>query len=107
MRYRRRCEMGTVEGMLNEMRKLLGTGESPPGSNHNFITQWWGADAPWCDMTVSYAADKSGNRAAVGHFSWTVQHAEFFRAAGRWHYGLAGIRPGDIIFFDWDGSGKI
>ncbi|MFC7484925.1 peptidoglycan-binding protein [Luedemannella flava] len=100
--------MGTAAGMVAAMRALLGTRESPPGSNHNFITTWYGFDGAWCDMTVSYAANQSGNLAAcMGKFAWTVAHAQAFKNAGRWHYGLGGIRSGDIVFFDWSGGGSI
>lgn len=100
--------MGSVEGMLAQMRKLIGTGENPPGSNNNFITDWYGFDDAWCDMTVSYAAAHSDNLSAVmGKFAWTVAHAKAFQSKNRWHYGLGGIRPGDIVFFDWNGSRSI
>jgi peptidoglycan hydrolase-like protein with peptidoglycan-binding domain len=100
--------MGSVEGMLSAARSLLGTGENPPGSNHNFITTWYGFDGAWCDMAVTYAAGHSDNLAAcMGRHAWTVEHAKAFQSAGRWHYGLGGIRAGDIVFFDWSGGGTI
>jgi len=96
--------MGTVQGMLTAMRGLLGLAEYPAGSNHNKVTQWYGVDAAWCDMAVSYAAAHSDNAAVVGRFAWTVAHAKWFRDRGRWHYGLGGVRAGDVVFFDWSGS---
>ncbi|HXM56527.1 MAG TPA: peptidoglycan-binding protein [Candidatus Dormibacteraeota bacterium] len=97
--------MGTVEGMLAQARALLGLGEDPPGSNHNKVTAWYGFDGAWCDMAISYEAGHSDNLAAcMGKFAYTVAHAEAFRAHGRWHYGLGGIRPGDVVFFDWSGT---
>lgn len=100
--------MGTVAGMLAEARKMLGLGEYPPGSNSNKVTDWYGFDGPWCDMAVSYMAAKSDNLSAImGKFAYTVAHAKAFRSAGRWHYGLGGIKPGDIVFFDWGGSGSV
>jgi peptidoglycan hydrolase-like protein with peptidoglycan-binding domain len=99
--------VGTVDSMLIACRNLLGTGEDTPGSNRNFVTDWYGFDSPWCDMAVSYAAAQSGNAGAVGHFAWTPSHAYWFRNAGRWHYGLGGARAGDVVFFDWSGSRSI
>jgi peptidoglycan hydrolase-like protein with peptidoglycan-binding domain len=100
--------MGSVAGMLAAARSLLGTGENPPGSNHNFITTWYGFDGAWCDMAVSYAAAHSDNLSAcTGKHAWTVEHATAFKNAGRWHYGLGGVRAGDIVFFDWSGGGTI
>ena len=96
--------MGTAAGMIAAARALLNTGENPPGSNHNFITVWYGFDGPWCDMSVSYEAAHSDNLAAVfGKFASTRAHAQEFQRRGRWHYGLGGARPGDIVFFDWSG----
>jgi peptidoglycan hydrolase-like protein with peptidoglycan-binding domain len=94
--------------MIAEARKLLGLKESPPGSNHNKVTEWYGVDAAWCDMAISYIAAHSDNLSAVmGKFAWTVAHAKAFRDASRWHYGLGGVRAGDVVFFDWGGSGSI
>jgi peptidoglycan hydrolase-like protein with peptidoglycan-binding domain len=100
--------MGTVAGMLTQARKLLGTKENPPGSNHNLVTTWYGFDGAWCDMSVSYEAGHSDNLSAMmGKFAYTVAHAQAFKTNGRWHYGLGGIRAGDIVFFDWSGGGNI
>lgn len=100
--------MGNVQGMLAAARKLLGTTEQPPGSNRNLVTRWYGFTGPWCDMAVSYAAGHSDNLTAMGgKFAYTVAHARAFQKKGRWHYGIGGIRPGDIVFFDWSGSRSI
>ena len=94
--------------MIEQARRLLGTAEHPPGSNHNHVTVWYGFDGPWCDMAVSFAAGHSGNLSAVfGKFAYTVDHAEAFRKRGRWHFGLGGARPGDVVFFDWSGTRSI
>lgn len=100
--------MGTVAGMIAQARALIGLGEYPPGSNHNKVTVWYGFDGPWCDMAISYEAAHSDNLPAVmGKFAYTVAHAEAFKAHGRWHYGLGGARPGDVVFYDWVGTGTI
>jgi hypothetical protein len=99
--------VGTAEGMLAAMRSLLGLGEER--QNVNRLTRWYAARhgeqyaaCPWCDIAVSWAAAESGNTAAVfGDHAWTVEHARAFQAAGRWRSGTAGIRPGDVVFFDW------
>ena len=100
--------MGNVAGMLAAARKLLGTTEHPPGSNHNQVTEWYGFNGPWCDMAVSYEAAHSDNLAAVfGKNALTTTHARAFQAHNRWHYGLGGARAGDIVFFDWSGKRAI
>jgi hypothetical protein len=101
--------MGTSTAMIEQARLLLGTGETPPGSNHNKITSWFGdGDVPWCDIAITYEAAHSHNLAAVcGRFAYTVAHARAFQERGRWHYGLGGARPGDVVFFDWSGRRAI
>ena len=97
--------MGTAAGMIEQARLLLGLGEEPPGSNHNRVTKWYGIDAPWCNMAISFEAGHSANLDAIGgKFAWTVGHARSFQKRGRWHYGLGGVRPGDVVFIDWSGT---
>lgn len=100
--------MGSREGMLDQMRALLGLGEYPPGSNRNKVTEWYPMVGPWCDMAISYAAAHSDNLSAVGgRYAYTVWHAQKFQSMGRWHYGIGGIRSGDIVFFDWSGTRRV
>ncbi|MFF5402822.1 peptidoglycan-binding protein [Streptomyces misionensis] len=72
------------------------------------VTKWYGFTGPWCDMAVSYVAAHSDNLSATGgKYALTTAHARAFQKKGRWHYGIGGIRPGDIVFFDWSGSRSI
>lgn len=109
---------GTAAAMIAAAVALLGTTEHPPGSNHNAITVEYNAkiahigDGPWCDMGVSVEALHSGNIVAVcggagRGFAYTPAHAAWFYATGRWHAGLRGIQPGDIVFFNWSGRKRI
>ncbi|MGW1587332.1 CHAP domain-containing protein [Streptomyces sp. NPDC002386] len=107
----------SVEGMVAQMERWLGTGEP------NAIQAWYrernGAayvgNWPWCDATITRAAVDAGEYDAVcfGHdYAYTVAHAERFRQAGAWHpmtdgIKASGIRRGDVIFFDWSGSSEI
>jgi peptidoglycan hydrolase-like protein with peptidoglycan-binding domain len=106
--------VGTAQGLINAMRALIGTTEDL-GENHNRLTDWF-ADrhgeqyrvCPWCDITVAYAAAQSDNViATMGEFAWTVAHAGRFYDAGRWNAGMSGIKPGDVVFFDWSGTHTI
>ncbi|QKW31528.1 CHAP domain-containing protein (plasmid) [Streptomyces seoulensis] len=99
------------------MESWLGTGEP------NAIQAWYrernGADYsgnfPWCDATETRAAYDSDNYQAVcfgKDWAYTVAHAQRFKDAGLWTpmtNGIlkSGIRRGDAIFFDWDGSSNI
>lgn len=110
--------MGTVSGMLAQARATLGLGESPAGSNHNKITAWYNdeiariGNGPWCAMAVTYWAGHSGNLGTIFAgkgvgYAYTVWFAEKFQKEGRWHPRLAGIKPGDVVFFDWSGTRQI
>lgn len=100
------------EAMIAKMESVLGTVGRP-----NEVTRWYAArngsyyaDAPWCNETITWAAFHSGNYDAVcfgKDFAYTVYHAQRYQAAGRWHHDVEGIRRGDIIFFDWDGSNSV
>lgn len=101
--------MSGVEDMIAQAEKSLGLGEYP--DNTNYITNWYGLNGqPWCDQAITYWAWKSGNAASAvfgGKYAYTVAHAQAFRDHGQWHTDIAGIRRGDIVFFDWNGSNSI
>lgn len=105
----------SIEAMIAQAEKSLGVAETN-GDNTNYITAWYGLNGePWCDQAVSYWAWHSGNQQAVtggGKFAYTVAHAQWFKDHGRWTpmtHGVvaSGIRRGDIVFFDWEGSSSI
>lgn len=102
----------SLASMLKSVRYDLGMGEP------NAIQRWYakrnGAgfnyNFPWCDAAVTEAAFKSGNHDAVcfgTDYAYTVAHAMRFKREGQWHTDTAGIRSGDIVFFDWSGSNSI
>jgi hypothetical protein len=104
--------------MLAQARATLGLGESPAGSNHNKITVWYNdqidriGNGPWCAMAVTYWAGHSSNLPAIFAgkgigYSYTVYHAQKFQKQGRWHSGTSGIKPGDVVFYDWSGTRSI
>lgn len=109
--------MTGLEAMISSMEKKLGTGEP------NAIQDWYrqrngplyAGNFPWCDATITWAAVDSGNYNEVCFgmdWAYTVAHAARFALAGQWTPMVngvqgSGIRRGDIVFFDWDGSSSI
>ncbi|MGW9067928.1 peptidoglycan-binding protein [Streptomyces yangpuensis] len=107
----------SLEGMITQAEKSLGLREP------NHIQQWYrerngsayNYNFPWCNASITYWATEAGERDAVlfgEDYAYTVAHAARFREAGQWTAmtnGIAGsgIRRGDIVFFDWDGSSEI
>ena len=101
--------MSGLEDMIHVAEGDLGLGEP------NKIQDWYrkrngsayGGNFPWCDAAVTYWAWHSGNEDAVtfGHdYALTTAHASAFKTRDRWHVDIAGIKRGDIVFFDWAGS---
>ncbi|MGS2641414.1 CHAP domain-containing protein [Streptosporangium sp. LJ11] len=100
------------------MRKFIELLESQLGyseknGGHTKFGEWYGKNvefdadytaAPWCDMYLSWAAEKLGYQEWVGQFAYTVHHAQWFRQQDAW--GTV-PKPGAIVFFDWSGSNRI
>jgi hypothetical protein len=104
--------MAGVEDMIRAAERSLGATGRP-----NQITRWYSArngamfaSAAWCNQSITYWANQSGNAAPVcfrRDYAYTVFHAQRFRREGEWHVDIKGIRRGDIVFFDWNGSNRI
>lgn len=102
----------SLESMIAECESHLGLVGRP-----NVATRWyaerngsWFANAAWCNMFITYCAYQSDNYFAVNHsvdYAYTVYHAQKFQSEGEWHTDVAGIRRGDIVFFDWSGSNSV
>jgi CHAP domain len=108
---------GTMDAMEEQMVRWLGTGEP------NEIQSWYkkrngpdySGNFPWCNATITRAAVDSGNHDSVcfgTDYAYTPAHAERFRTMSKWTPMIngivaSGIRRGDIVFFDWDGSSSI
>lgn len=111
--------MSGVEAMIQAAVATIGFSDHNNTQRtpvHTFYNEKFGNPDPskyawdWCDGGVTYWAWKSGNEASVvfgGAYAYTVAHAEAFESRGLWHTDVAGIRRGDIVFFDWNGSNRI
>lgn len=98
----------SLESFIKECEKHIGYVEgntTPFGVWYGNKTKQSGFDsASWCDMFLSYCADKVGELNNVGLFAYTPYHVAWFVKHGKWHPGIKGIKRGDIVFFDWDGG---
>ncbi|HYY12528.1 MAG TPA: peptidoglycan-binding protein [Kineosporiaceae bacterium] len=104
--------MTGIDDMIGCAEQSLGTSGRP-----NAITRWYASrngdyflTAAWCNQSITYWANHSGNADAVcfgRDYAYTVWHAQRFRTEGEWHVDIAGIRRGDIVFFDWGGTNSI
>ncbi|MFC0866182.1 CHAP domain-containing protein [Sphaerimonospora cavernae] len=62
------------------------------------------ANAPWCDMFVSWVGEQLGITPVMGSDAYTVEHATWFAEHGRWGHTP---KPGAVVFFDWSGGSDI
>lgn len=70
-------------------------------ANWTIFGKWYGLNpAEWCDMFVSYCAEKGGEAAAVGKYAYCPSHVNFFKGRGQWfNRGAKVPQAGDVIFF--------
>jgi hypothetical protein len=109
----------TASQLIGLARAQVGTSENAYGGGTKF-QQWYAnsqraletirrdggtragyLNAPWCAMFVSWVGEQLGARPQVGWDAWTVAHARWFRANGRWGYAP---KPGAVVFFSWSGG---
>lgn len=79
-----------------------------PGGGDKYV-RWYGGfpdGVPWCAIFVSWCAAQAGlpEDSLPKHASCTWAR-ERFRELGRWHGPDYQPSPGDLVYFDWDGSG--
>ncbi|GLX96590.1 CHAP domain-containing protein [Herbidospora sp. NBRC 101105] len=99
-----------ADALINMANSQMGYAEVNGSSKFG---EWYGQnvvkkpgykDAAWCDMFVSWAAHQTGQAQDVGQFSYTPEHAQWFKDQGAW--GTTPV-PGAIVFFDWGHSKNI
>jgi len=103
-----------IARVLSRLQHALGTGENPPGSNDNFIVQWYNLTVddigrgPWCEMTATWAMWTGGAKAIKtgrAYTVWAVQDAIAKKLKSSWHTGTKGMKAGDQVYYDWSASG--
>lgn len=75
-----------------------------PGTATKF-GQWYGLPTgQWCAMFQSWCADQAGALDIIPKHAYTPSGAAWFQAHGQWHSGTAGMKRGDIVYFDFPGA---
>jgi CHAP domain len=109
----------TAQQVLGLARSQVGTSENAAGGGTKY-QQWYAAsqrggetaardggsrasylNAAWCSMFVSWVGEQTGARPQVGWDAYTVSHAKWFAANGRWG---TEAKPGAVVFFSWKGG---
>jgi peptidoglycan hydrolase-like protein with peptidoglycan-binding domain len=95
--------MNSAGDVLNVMRSLIGTHESPDGSNNAPpVTSWYPMIGAWCAMTVSYALVNGGHAPHV-KFAYTPVGVAKFKS-GEWGSFHDSPQPGDLVFYSFRGQ---
>lgn len=100
--------MATPSSVIHVAQGYLGYTEYPRGSNRTKFGAWYGINpAPWCAMFVSYCFYAAGMPLKIDTskgFAYCPDGVHWFKAHGLWHPSSQS-KPGDLIFFDWNGDG--
>jgi hypothetical protein len=108
-----KTEAENIVTVLNVLRKALGTGESPAGSNNNFIVRWYNenvepiGEGPWCEMTNTWSMWSGGAKELKkprAMTTWAAGDAQKGVNGSSWHWGTKGMRAGDEVYYDWAGA---
>lgn len=94
-----------LDDILNQARAWLGTGENPPGSNHNEITSYYGMDAAWCCMFIWAIFNKTEHGDLFmngGKTAYCFDVMNWYKARGKW-----GSSPKVGALIIYGGSGHI
>lgn len=92
--------MASAKELLAKAVSQIGYKESPSGSNNTKYGKWYGLNYnPWCDMFVSWCADKIGAGNIIGKYAYCPSHVNYFKKKGWWLDREEKPQPGDIIFF--------
>lgn len=102
--------------VLKFAKSYVGTKESPPRSNKVEFSDWWGFHAAWCQMFVNYIIYYSMGKQCVprslpsqGQHSdkgtaYTPWAVDWFKRNNLYSSRTETPKPGDIIYFDWQGG---
>ena len=75
-----------------------------PGTPTKF-GEWYGIPTGyWCAMFVSWCASESGAQDIIPKHAYTPSGVQWFHEHVEWSPGLAGVRRGDIVYFDFPGA---
>ena len=97
----------TAKALVDVARSQLSVG--CPGK-YNKYGQWYGdgmSGNPWCAIFVSWCAAYSGNADVIPKHAYTPSGVAWFKARGQYRKGIAGIRPGDIVYYDFPPKQRI
>lgn len=103
----------SIDKVLNQLRSKLGLGETPKNSNNNVIVKWYNTNVakigqgPWCEMTATWAMWNGGAKelkTGRAYTPWAVDDAQAGKLGSKWFSGTKGMRAGDQVYYDWNGS---
>jgi hypothetical protein len=89
-------DLGDSRAVIALARNQIGVSDSPPGSNVNKYTTWFGVNTGWAAIFVSWLFNEYGKPNLVDQTASVTQQGKWFQNRERW-----GDRPrlGAIVYF--------
>jgi peptidoglycan hydrolase-like protein with peptidoglycan-binding domain len=99
------------EKALANLRKKIGTKESPAGSNRCWASLWYGLIGPWCAMSAGWSYAEAGSKTLTRATMRAHGYAYVPALVADARLGRNGLavthdpKPGDLATYDWNGDG--
>lgn len=101
--------MATAAQVIAIAASQNGVTEQPPGSNQQKYGAAFGMNGTaWCAIFVWWCFMQAGvdlRKTVTPYLAYCPTFVQVLQELGYWHNDTAGIQPGDIKFYCWDGSG--
>lgn len=92
----------TATSVINKAVSQIGYNK--PVNSTTKYGLWYGIPTgQWCAMFVSWVANEADALDIIPKHAYTPSGVNWFKARGQWHNGIAGIKRGDIAYFDFPG----
>ena len=93
--------VGSAKGMPGRVVALARAAvgkypESPPGSNTNAITRWYGLNDQWCAMFISWLFAQAGSSGSLGRAKRTAWTGDYY---GSGMQRVSTRLPGDVLVY--------
>lgn len=97
-----KAQAATAEEVLNVARGQIGYTEG--ANNYNKYGEWYGKDfknSPWCDMFISWCANKANAADIIGSYAYCPYHLNWFQQQ---KYGTGSVATVGALAFFRDGN---
>lgn len=92
----------TASALISKAASQIGYNK--PVNSSTKYGVWYGiATGQWCAMFVSWVASEVDALDIIPKHAYTPNGVAWFKKQGQWTNGIAGVKRGDIVYFDFPG----